>query len=264
MIVRDTDDAWQIVLQPDHAVLSEQLCRAWGNDAVSAPAPLASLAVASRRHDDGWSVWEQSPSLDPESGRPRAFLDVQVPLHLDFYRACIAAVSDEDAYAGLLVSMHGAGIYRGRYGSQSGLTLTHAKDVKDLVDAFVDEQEAGYDARIAELALDDDERWINYRFLQLYDRLSLYFCMKDLDDGEADTLKPVPTDYAGAESELTIEPLGPWCVSMDPFPFAGAEATFSLDRRVLSKSDWTSDAAFREAFFSTPVERTSITVKAAA
>ena len=264
MIVRDTGDAWQIVLQPDHAVLCEQFCRAWGNDAVAPPAPLESLAVASLRHDDGWAVWEKSPSLDPESGRPRAFLDVQVPLHLAFYRACISAVSDEDAYAGLLVSMHGAGIYRGRYGSQPGLRLTHAEDVKELVDEFVDEQEAEYDARIGELAMEDDERWVNYRFLQAYDRLSLYFCMKDLDGGEADSLEPVPTDYAGEETEISIEPLGSWQVSMDPFPFAGAEAHFTLDRRVLPKDRWESDAAFREAFFATPVERTVITVTTAA
>ena len=262
MIVRDTGDAWQIVLQPDHAVLCEQLCRSWGNDQLASPAPLESLAIASRRHDDGWAVWEQSPSLDPETGKPRGFLEVQVPLHLAFYRAAISAISDEDAYAGLLVSMHGAGIYRGRYGSQPELKLKHAADVKELVDVFVDEQEADYDRRIGALGLDEDERWINYRFLQLYDRLSLYFCMKDLDNGEADVLKPIPADYAGAETEIAIEPLGPWHVSMDPFPFAGAEATFTLDRRVLAKNGWSDDGAFRAAFFAAPVERTSITVTA--
>lgn len=264
MIVRDTGDAWQIVLQPDHAVLCEQFCRAWGNDSLAAPAPLESLAVATRRHDDGWAVWERSPSLDPDSGRPRAFLDVQVPLHLAFYRAAISAVTEEDAYAGLLVSMHGAGIYRGRYGSQPELKLTHAADVKELVDEFVDEQEAGYDARISALGIEEDERVINYRFLQLYDRLSLYFCMKDLDRGEADTLKPIPTDYAGEETEIAIEPLAPWAVSMDPFPFAGSEAKFTLDRYLLPKDNWGSDAAFREAFNSAPVEQTAITVTAAA
>ena len=152
--------------------------------------------------------------------------------------------------------------YRGRYGSQPELTLTHAKDVEELVDTFVDEQEAGYDARIGDLELDDDERWINYRFLQLYDRLSLYFCMKDLDGGEAGTLKPVPTDYAGGETEIAMEPLGPWHVSMDPFPFEGAEASFTLDRRVLPKNGWASDADFQDAFFATPIERTSITITA--
>ena len=54
-----------------------------------------------------------------------------VPAHLAFYRACIAAVSDQDPYAGLLVSMHGAGIYRGRYGTQPSLKITYADEVRD-------------------------------------------------------------------------------------------------------------------------------------
>ncbi len=264
MIVRDAGDTWQIVLQPDHAVLSEQLCTAWGSEDLVAPAPLKPLVISSRRHDDGWAVWERSPSLDVETGRPRSFLDVQVPLHLHFYRACISAVTEEDPYAGLLVSMHGAGIYRGRYDSQPSLRLTHADDVRELVDSFVAEQEEGYPDRIDELGLDDDERWVNYRFLQVFDRLSLYFCMKDLDGGESDSLEPVPSDYAGAEAAIAIEPLGPWAVSMDPFPFGGSEASFTLERRLVEKRDWSSDEEFQADFFGSSPETTTMTVTRAA
>ena len=84
MLVRDTGDAWQIVMQPDHAALSEQYCRNWGNVELIAPTPLEVLATASRRHDDGWAVWERSPSLDREGEQPRGFLEVEVPLHLAF------------------------------------------------------------------------------------------------------------------------------------------------------------------------------------
>jgi hypothetical protein len=260
MIVRDTGDAWQIVLQPDHADLCEQFCRDWGSDELTAPAPLEPLAISSRRHDDGWAVWERSPSLEADTGKPRGFLDVQVPLHLEFYRSCIAAVTDEDSYAGLLVSMHGAGIYRGRYDSQPALKLTHADDVRELVDAFVAEQESGFPDRISGLALAEEERWINYRFLQVFDRLSLYFCMKDLDRGESDVLEPVPSDYAGSETAIEIDPLDPWSVSMKPYPFAGSQATFTLDRRLIDKREWPSNLAFRDEFFNTPVETTTITV----
>ena len=56
MIVRDLGDAWQIVLQTDHADLSAAFARAWAT-------PLApSLVLATERHDDGWAVWEQSPA----------------------------------------------------------------------------------------------------------------------------------------------------------------------------------------------------------
>ena len=55
------------------------------------------------------------------------FLDVDVRSHLAFYRAGIAAVTEQDEHAGLLVSMHGAGIYRQRYGLDPALGLTRAR-----------------------------------------------------------------------------------------------------------------------------------------
>ena len=118
MIVRDQGESWQIVLQTDHADLAGALSEAWADRG----ARHESLVVAARRHDDGWAVWERSPLVDGD-GTPVAFLDVHVPAHLAFYRAGIAAITDEDPYAGLLVSMHGTGIYRQRYGTDTGLSL---------------------------------------------------------------------------------------------------------------------------------------------
>ena len=113
MIVRDLGDAWQIVLQTDHADLSGAFARAWGT-------PVSpSLVIATERHDDGWAVWEQAPRVDGD-GKPVNFLEVDIRSHLAFYRAGIAAITEQDADAGLLVSMHGAGIYRQRYGLDPG------------------------------------------------------------------------------------------------------------------------------------------------
>ncbi len=244
MLVRDAGDAWQIVLQTDHADLSGQFVHAWR----PRPEPFRSLEIVARRHDDGWSVWERAPGLDGK-GRPRNFLDVHVPAHLAFYRAAIQAVTDHDAYGGLMLSMHGAGIYRERYGGQPGLKLTFQDKVQQQVDAFVAEQEAGYSERIAALGIADEERWANYHLLQLYDRLSLYFCMKDLDAGEAD-------DVAG----YRLEPLGPWRVRMQPFPFAESPARFALLRRVLPKRPWAQEE-FKREFFALEPEPTEIAVE---
>lgn len=237
MFVRDAGDAWQIVLQTDHADLCGQFVHAWS----PRPEPFRSLDIVARRHDDGWAIWERAPGLD-DLGRPRNFLDVQVPSHLAFYRAAIAALTDHDAYAGLLLSMHGAGIYNGRYGTQPELELTFARDVQELVDAFVREQEEGFPARIAAVGVADDDRWRDYRQLQVWDRLSIYCCLRNLDAGEPDTV-----------AEYRLEPRGPGCVAIDPYPFDGLR-DFRLLRRLLPKHDWADDDAFREDFFATPVE----------
>jgi hypothetical protein len=243
VIVREAGDAWQVVLQTDHADLAASFARAWSETGPRHE----SLVLATERHDDGWAVWEQSPLVGSD-GAPVTFLDVQVPAHLAFYRAGIAAIADEDPYAGLLVSMHGAGIYRQRYGEDPGLRLTHADEVAEQVDAFVAEQEASAEQRAAAAGVDDELRWADYRRLQSYDRLSLLFCMRDL---------------AGAgEVELgtyRIEPRGPWRIGIDPFPLR-EPASLELRRRLVPRRAWTQEE-FREAFPELPVERVEIVVE---
>ena len=212
MIVRDAGDVWQVVLQTDHAQLSGAFARAW----VEQGPGHASLVIAAERHDDGWAVWERAPRLD-EVGKPVNFLDVDVRSHLAFYRAGIAAITEHDPDAGLLVSMHGAGIYRQRYGLDPSLVLSRAPEVQELVDAFVAEQEAKFGS-------EPGSRQDDYALLQVYDRLSLYFCMRDVAGGEA-------AEFQG----FRLEPLGHWRVRLSPYPFDQSPARFSLVRRVIPK-----------------------------
>ena len=261
MIVRDAGDAWQIVLQTDHADLSGQFARAWGNgDGFAEPSPFGSVVVATTRHDDGWAVWERAPGVDSDS-RPRNFLDVQVPSHLAFYRAAIASVLDQDSYAGLLVSMHGAGIYRGRYGTQPSLKLTFAEQVKEQVEAFVTEQEELQQRLRGDLSVPADECWTNYKLLQVYDRLSLYFCQNDVEAGAPGTIEPVPVDHSGGEVVLELEPVEPWQVRIAPFPFPDSPAVFRLLRRVLPKRGWPDGESFRRDFFAAEPELVELSLE---
>jgi len=242
MIVLDLGDAWQVVLQTEHAELSEEVALAWADTG----ARHESVVLAARRHDDGWATWERSP-LVHDDGRPVSFVDVHVPAHLAFYRAGIAAVTDEDPYAGLLVSMHGAGIYRQRYGSDPGLALTRAPEVQEHVDSFVVEQEARYDERTAEAGIDDDLRRADYERLQWADRFSLAFCLRRWDTpGEAFEL-----------GEFRFDPVAPWVARVTPWPFEADRVGCSLVRRLVPKRVWRQDE-FREAFFALPAERVAL------
>jgi hypothetical protein len=263
VLVRDRGESWQLVRQPDHADLSGQLASAWGGDGFAAPVRRESVVLAATRHDDGWAVFDRRPSWDPENGRPRNFLDVPVPVHLAFYRACIAAVTEEDPYAGLLVSMHGAGIYTGRYGTQPSLGLTHAKEHEQAVRAFVAEQEAAYTERARALGVPEDERWINYKLLQVYDRLSLSLCLREWEgsDAEPDAVSPAPVGYDGGEVELRLEPLGPFRLRIEPFPFVESPARFTLVRKILPKGRYEGNEDFRRAYFGTRAEVVDITVE---
>jgi hypothetical protein len=231
VIVRDLGDAWQVVLQTDHADLCGQFAESWAEKGGVS----ASLKIATGRHDDGWAVWERAPRVD-ETGTPVNFLDVDVRSHLAFYRAGIAAITEQDEHAGLLVSMHGAGIYRQRYGLDPGLGLSRAPEAETEIEAFVAEQEAKFGG-------DPGEHRREYELLQLFDRLSLYFCMRDVEAGE-------PAELQG----YNLEPVGPWQVRIRPYPFGKAPVRFSLLRRVLSKAN-------AADVLGTPPEQLAITVE---
>jgi hypothetical protein len=129
--------------------------------------------------------------------------------------------------------MHGAGLYRGRY----GLDRVRETDAKEEVDAFVAEQEARFGG-------EPGERRGDYELLQLYDRLSLYFCTRDVEAGE-------PAELQG----YRIEPIAPWHVRIDPFPFAESPARFSLLRRIVPKNG-------RPDVLGTPTRRVEIQIQA--
>lgn len=248
MIVCDVGDHWQVVMQTDHADLSGELARRW-SDRTERP---ESLMIAAERHDDGWAVWEQSPAYDPGANKPVNFLDVNVLAHLAFYRAGIAAITEQDPYAGLLVSMHGAGIYRRRYGLQPELQLTFADGARQQVDAFVAEQEGGFEAKDAELGVSAEQRQKDYELLQMHDRVSLLFCMND-------TLAPGGGEFGG----YSFRGEGAGVLAMTPYPFGGGEQQFSLVRRLVPKREWPDGDAFRHELFATEPERATITVRAA-
>jgi hypothetical protein len=87
--------------------------------------------------------------------------------------------------------------------------------VQSEVDAFVAEQEAKFGG-------EPGTQRENYELLQLFDRLSLYFCLREGDEAE----------FQG----YRLEPVAPWHVKIAPFPFTSSPGQFSLVRRVIPKS----------------------------
>ena len=242
MIVRETGAAWQVVLQTDHAELSEEVARAWADVGPRHD----SVVLAARRHDDGWATWERSPMVD-DAGKPVTFLDVHVPAHLAFYRAGIAAITDEDPYAGLLVSMHGAGIYRQRYGADPSLALTRAPEVQTLVDAFVAEQEAAYPAADGPGRRRRPAPARRLPPAPVVRPLLARVLSARLGRGRrAVRARLVPLRASGA-----------WRTRVVPWPFATADVECSLVRRLVPKRAWT-QGEFRDAFSSLPAERVPI------
>ncbi len=266
MIVRERGESWQLVRQPDHADLSGQLAEAWGGGDFARPKPLSSVVLASFRHDDGWAVFDRRPAWDGEKRQPLNFLDIPIRAHVAFYGACVEVVAQEDPYAGVLVSMHAVGLYNGRYGTSPGTGpgLVNAPNAAAEVLDFVERQEARHTESAELLRMPEEERWGNYKLLQLYDRLSLAFCLREWESSDAEpyTIAPAPTEYAGPEVELTVEPIGPWRVRVTPYPFIESPARFTLVRKLLLRAPFSGNEEFRAAYFGTRAEMVEIMAEA--
>lgn len=253
MLVRDAGEAWQLVCQTDHADLSGQLAEAWGGPRFARPEPYAPLVRAAQRHDDGWAVWDRHPRIDAD-GAPQSFVTVPAPVHLAFYSAGVEVLAEEDLAAGLLVSMHMSGLYRQRYDVMPSPPRAIPDDVRDVVDAFVEQEE---DRQVAlRRMLDPDEawRWTSYALLQVFDVLSLYFGLADLESGTPGACESVPTTAGAEPVRIAIEPLGPWRVRLDPYPFALDLTPFTMRRRLVRKREWRDDDAFRADLAEAPFE----------
>ncbi|MBS1886170.1 MAG: DUF3891 family protein [Actinobacteria bacterium] len=263
MIVFDQGDSWQVVAQPDHGDVCAAIVAAWGNERFErSPGP--SLEIAARRHDDGWAIWERTPDVDHRSGdgRPLNVFDIGIDVHLAFFRAMITAVADEDPYAGVLASMHAVGLYSQRFGTDPSLKMTLEDTRRDEVDAFLAQLREEHDAKAAELGIPEDRRWVDYKLLQMADRLCLYLCLNDLVGGTEARIGPAPTSVADdGDIALALAPVGPWEIALDPYPFGAAEVELELPRRVFPKRAWSSREEFAAAYRDAEVERRKITFR---
>jgi hypothetical protein len=158
--------------------------------------------------------------------------------------------------------MHMSGLYRGRYGAMPSLAARPELEpsVRAQVEAFAVQEEARQARLVAELGADEQQRWTNYALLQVVDVLSLYCGLADLDAGAPGAIEGAPC-ADGARTTLTLMPLGPGRVRIDPFPFAANPTELTLARRLVPKRDWPDDDAFRRDLAAAPVQTLRISAE---
>ncbi|HVC25440.1 MAG TPA: DUF3891 family protein [Acidimicrobiales bacterium] len=226
-----------VVMQPDHGTHSGVIATAWGNERMPGPELPAAVHLAATHHDDGWAAWERHPGIDDATGVPVQFVDLTPLEHVPLYQYGIARAAQIDPMAGLLVSMHGAGLYNDRYGTFR-LAEQHFDDAeRALVEEFLADQMA-LQRRLATAAApivgatlhdpphEDPLVWRQYLLLQAWDRLSLQFAYRLAADGE---IAPVPA--AGGDAALRCIATGRFSMRLDPYPMSESAVVLPLVAR---------------------------------
>lgn len=278
MIVAETGDHLRFVTQPDHADLAGRFADHWGNDRFDRPEPYPAVMIAAYNHDIGWWEYDRGPHLG-EDGSPIDFRGMPSDAWIDLYEKGIDTVAEIDAYAGLLVSMHGAGLRNRRYGLSPSWPPTPPE-----YEAFVDRQEA-FQARLADdlqeagrlSARDadllstvqesgdgtghDGRLWTNYKLLQAWDTLSLAFCTTESPPGFGE-VGSVPTSGDAADETLSIDPLGDGEFRVTPYPLDTSSLAVSVPTRTVRKETFDGEDGFLRAYYRADREREGFTIRA--
>lgn len=252
MIVRkEADGSLLLVGQTDHSRFVGQLAAHWGNARFAAPEPYELVVRAACYHDYGWLSYETSPVLDPASGETPDFRQVG-GRQLASYQWCVDWMTGIDTYSGLIVSMHRTGLWRQRYGTIAYPTAFNPRALGPEIEAFIARHEAWQEEERNKR--DAAEVWTNYRLLQVWDLLGLYFCC---GEPREDRIEPVPVAKTAAKDDgvrLALNPLTPRKVAFDPYPFDVRPLKVQLSCKRLPRVTYPDQAAFRRAYFQAPSE----------
>ena len=235
MIIAENSEHYRMITQNDHGDLAGQFAAHWGNEQFARLKPYQSMVLAAEAHDNGWWDWDVYPSVD-EQGVPLPFTRTPREIRSGFYGRGIDNVIGRDLYAGLMVSMHGVGLPQKRYGTMP--TMADRQD--EFSQRFIAEREPTHKVLIEKIrkseqyaGMDSQEQiWLNYLMMQVFDRLSLFFCanfdLTTVPPTGAHTagkgyygpsVKPTPVRLGEEDTELKLRAVDPKTVVVEPYPF---------------------------------------------
>lgn len=179
-------------------------------------------------------------------------------VELKAYVKNIEWARSHDPYAGLLVSMHRTGLWQNRYNtftSPKGRLRERSPEVKAVMNELEAKQQEEKKSIGGENPTFAHELWFNFRMLQVYDLLSLYFCCDGYreDQFKEDLIAPVPVAY-GSKDEvgLRIIPTIENPVKMSPYPFDISPLGVSVRARLIPAGKFRSEEEGLEAYHKAP------------
>jgi hypothetical protein len=186
------------------------------------------------------TAWEQAPTLNPDTGLPRSFMELPLDEHLAMWSAAAGLVAPQSRYAALLVSLHGTALYERR--DLSRLAPEDAERVR----AFLAGQNVLQHQLRVSLHADGAQVHRNQRLVWTWDSLSLGLLL-----GWAPfEIEHVPA----ARGEITLALRED---TLDPWPFTADRVTLRCEgRRLTGRFD--DEAAMRAALSAAPWETIEI------
>jgi hypothetical protein len=231
MLLRQVDGAVIAIGQASHAWVSGQLARAWN----PRPEPFEAVCLAAEQHDVGMAQWDLTPTLNPQTGLPTTFIEMDLDTHVRLWSAAPARLLTQSRYAAVLVSLHGSRLYALR-----DLDAMDPDDA-DKIRAWEATQSAFRARLVQELGADPEVLREQQRLMWTWDSLSLALLL----DWDPTTVEGV-TLRDGAV--------------LDPWPLSVPELTVVCDGWRL-EGTFSDEAAMRAALEAAPYVPLSFTLR---
>ena len=217
----------QVILQKDHADLASQLCQAFGNQEFAPLEPKELMEFVALNHDRGWDEADAVMGRNPLTGLPFSLVNTPIDLLLATGPRSIAFNAEHHPYCGLLAAMHVWGLFHGRYGMSNKIVVDllkgEAKAKANIMLQNVLEQQQQLtawcqDDPVFRCLVAPIKLMQNYKLLQFFDTLSLYFNECVAKEGAATEFLHVPYDQS-RDCTIDITPLGRKTYRITPYPF---------------------------------------------
>ncbi|MEE8172324.1 MAG: DUF3891 family protein [Alphaproteobacteria bacterium] len=276
MIIQSTPEGQEsgkrfVMKLAEHLELAGQFAENFGNDTFAQPEPREEFLYVCRWHDKGWQDLDDNPPLDPDTGLPYNLVETPLPIILLTSARSPEYNEAHHPYCGLIDSMHIWGLYNGRYGMSDKKLINMIPDEhRMLADGMLNNEfqrqqrlkaTLGEDSRTAGW-VEEGPLFSNYKVLQFFDTLALYFnCTHAAARGEA-AYDNVPLD-SETDTTITIRPVDGDTYSLDPYPFRESGLEISFQGRYLSPLEADAKPDMAAVMRDTPLERQSSTLVAA-
>jgi len=248
-----------VVKQIDHARFSASFARVFGGNGFAPLIPHDPMLYVIAHHDEGWRFMDNQPPFDPKTGLPYHL--TQTPLELLVKTGAGSPDFNEDyhPYSGLMSSMHVTGLYNGRYGTSNFVFIDNIPaEMADTAHAMLQhewQRQIYLKSACAErpdCAYHVGELQVmhNYKLLQFFDTLAIYFHLKHPSLLTEQIFSNVPRTV-GDDVIITVTPLGDGRFLMSPWPFTKEVVRVTCEGRYLTPA--ADDAAMRAAFSAAPV-----------
>jgi hypothetical protein len=262
VIVREEGDRLVIVRQADHAQLSGRLAAAWGEPPWQVPEPFPAVVVGAGIHDDAWLSWDEAPEV--RDGVPLSFFEVDRVQTSSMYSAGVTAVVAVDPYAGLLASLHYSGFFTSHWGWEPFATPDRFPGAQGAaLRLFLHDERHRQDSLRDRLRLGPRDEVLleaNYKWLQLWDRVSLDICRQSREAPWVIDYPEVPARYAGRETlALKFAMIAPGEYTLNPYPLRARPFRAAVPV-VAMRAGHASREAFLDEWRTAPVEMLPVVI----